>query len=177
MTHCFGCNKKFGSFESQVDMEAILSYGKQPPNAMTKHDKICNSCFYNIENIQDSPKITRYKKQGKYEIELPVKRTILTAYVPFIHIFVYIKLGWRYGLSALIISHVTLFSLVVVTRFFAEISGMMLEYGNLEEWRSYLLYAITSFTLALVLHGLIIYFFVKKYNARVRDNKSNIASS
>ncbi len=171
MTHCFGCDKKFGSFESQVDIEAILSYGKQPPEAMSKSDKLCNSCFYNIENIQDRPKITHYKKQGENEKELPITRTILTAYIPVIHIFVYIQLGWRYGLPALIISHVTLISLVALAMFFAEISGMLLAHGNLEEWRWYVLYTIVTVVLALVLHGFIIRFFVKKYNARVRENK------
>ena len=64
MGNCFSCNKKLGIINNWRDEKHIREYGYQPPEGMSKHDKLCESCLNIIVNPQKTrSKITAVKSQ------------------------------------------------------------------------------------------------------------------
>lgn len=68
MSECFSCHKKIRMFSKQANEEFILVYGYQPPEGMSKHDKLCQTCLDNIKNTQVQGKIRQFKQSVFWNI-------------------------------------------------------------------------------------------------------------
>ena len=160
---CFSCHKKLGMLGKQVDDEEILRYGFQPPDGMSKHDKLCQSCFNIITNTQVKAKL-RFKNEGKYVKELDVGKNIFGSYIPIWALIVAMNLGWRYGTLSVLTNFFVSYTLIILGVIF--ISEEM-DIVSLYHTVLGLIMIVSSFPL----HGLITWYFIKKHNARVRANK------
>lgn len=55
-------------FSKQADEEFIVTFGYTPPEGMTKHDKLCQSCLDNIKNTQVQGKVRQFKQSVFWNI-------------------------------------------------------------------------------------------------------------
>ena len=52
MSNCFSCHKRLGMINNWRDTKHIREYGFEPPNGMSKNDKLCRTCLDVIVNAQ-----------------------------------------------------------------------------------------------------------------------------
>ncbi len=117
--------------------------------------------------------------KGKYEKELPVKRQIIASYIPIVHLFVCVSLGWRYGTLALLITGLMgyIFATVVSLIFGLVDLRYLVDPDKADTIRLFLLLGFVVIISWLVLHGFVFWHYIKKHNARVKANKSDVSSS
>lgn len=157
MAECFLCHKIFKTFDKRVDTMSILADGYQPPEGMSKQDRICKDCFNNIKNTQEKIQVKKYVK------ELDVTLNIIGSYIPIWNLIVAMNLGWRYGTLSVLTHVVVLYGLIIM--------GSVLV--NTDNIGLGLLLIFSS----LPMNGIITWFFIKKHNDRVKANKSGISSN
>ena len=165
MIECFSCHKKITMFGERIDEEFISALGYQSPEGMSKHDKLCKSCFNNIKNTQVKSKLQL--KTEKYEKELPVVENIFGSYIPIWSLIVFYNLGTKYGTLSLVTHWIMVGCIFVIIFLTSDYSDNITssEYINP--------IGIAGLISIFPLHGLITWYFIKKYNARVRANKSS----
>ena len=70
MGNCFSCHKKLGLINNWRDSKHIREHGYQPPDGMSKDDKLCESCLKlivitQVKRTAESKKQTFCSKCGK----------------------------------------------------------------------------------------------------------------
>ena len=117
----------------------------------------------NIKNTQVKEVLI---ESGKYEKELPVRKNIIGSYIPGWAFIVMMNLGMKYGTLALL-------SNIALVWGGGIIGSVLISADDLYIAVIGLVLILSLFPL----HGLITWYFIKKHNARVRANKSNVSSS
>jgi len=159
MIQCFTCHKRigmFGMFTRTGDREFIQMRGYQPPEGMSKYDELCQSCLDNIVKTQVQKKLLN---NGKYSKELNVIQNVFGVW----------NLGWRYGTLSLLVNCFMMYSM-------ASFAMLLTEYHNDSEPYIVPVSAIVVVLLIFPFYCMINWYFIKKYNTRVRAiQKSNVS--
>jgi hypothetical protein len=154
IVRCYSCHKKIGvqgMFRDTFDREFILTNGYQPPNKMSKYDEICKSCLDDITTTQVQNIL---EKQRKYKKELSV----------ILNVFGVWNLGWRYGIFSLVINGIMAFGMINLGIFLTE----QFNHTYTSEPDLVPVSAMIAVILILPFYCMINWYFIKKYNARVR---------
>ena len=70
MSECFTCHKKLNVFSAQGNKKFIIRNGYIPPDNMTEHDTLCQSCLDEIKRTQTRGKNMDEKKVSEREGEI-----------------------------------------------------------------------------------------------------------